>query len=126
MSVCSVPVPICTVFAQNCGTTLGQVRPVFAQSASVSQHSLKLGRPHSCVSSMAVTVVQDAAAWVASHAPEQACALHGCVSTVLGHPRPPHDADVTIDRVRVCVPPPQAAEHAEKALQSETTQSTGA
>jgi hypothetical protein len=97
--------------AQNVGTTLLQVRPFVAQSASVSQQrGPNPATPQCVVPSTAVTVEQKAAAWAVSQAP-QACVLHGRVSSVLGHPRPPHDAGTTTERVRVCVPPPHAWLH---------------
>ena len=48
-----------------------------------------------------------------------------CICDGGGHAAPPCAAEATIDRDRVCVPPPHVAEHAEYALNALTAQSTG-
>ena len=53
------------------------------------------------------------------------CALHVCVSCVVGHATPPLATCVTVLRVRCCEPPPHDSEQGAHEPQSDTAQSMG-
>lgn len=53
-----------------------------------------------------------------------ASVLQSCWPVKSPHSVPPFDAGTVTVRERVCVPPPQAAEHVDHAVHSEVSQST--
>src|SRR5690606_34925446 len=63
--------------------------------------------------------------WMPSVQLSQGWVLHVSLSDSSGHAVPPFTGSVTTVRVRVRIPPPQAAEHTSQSPKSDTSQSTG-